>query len=160
MEKTSLHESPDASRHALKFQHRRSPTILIADRNPHVREFLGRELRAEGYEVRLAKNGREVLRWIYHYEPLDLVILDPDLPDASDGPLLEKLNDRIPALPVVVHAFGIDDAASYAGSLPVVFVEKAGNSIENLKKVVAEMLLKRRARQSQGEGEEKSPMHP
>jgi DNA-binding NtrC family response regulator len=51
----------------------------------------------EGYRVRLAKNGREVLRWIYHYEPLDLVVLDPDLPDANDAPLLEKLNDRIPA---------------------------------------------------------------
>jgi len=143
----------------VKSPQKQLPAILIADRNPHVREFLGRELTAEGYQVRLAKNGREVLRWIYHYEPLDLVILDPDLPDASDGPLLEKLNDRIPTLPVVVHAFGIDDAAAYAGSLPVVFVEKEGNSIENLKRVVADMLMKDRSCQSQGDSEE-SPIHP
>jgi len=97
---------------------------------------------AEGYRVRLAKNGREVLRWIYHYEPLDLVILDPDLPDATDAPLLEKLNDRIPTLPVVVHTFSTDYANSNGSSLPVVFVEKEGNSIENLKKVVADMLRK------------------
>ena len=117
-------------------------TILIADRNPNVREFLKREMIAEGYHVRLAKNGREVLRWIYHHEPLDLVILDLDLPDATDASLLEKLNDRIPTLPVVVHTFSTEYNTSVDASLPVAFVEKEGNSIEDLKKVVADMLLK------------------
>ena len=97
---------------------------------------------AEGYHVRLAKNGREVLRWIYHHEPLDLVILDLDLPDATDASLLEKLNDRIPTLPVVVHTFSTEYSTSVDASLPVAYVEKEGNSIEDLKKVVADMLLK------------------
>ena len=61
---------------------------------------------------------------MYHYEPLDLVILDLDLPDASNVPLLEKINDRIPSLPVVVHAFARDNDISKDISLPVVFVEK------------------------------------
>lgn len=126
----------------MKSEQREMFTILIADRNPHVREFLRREMMAEGYRVRLAKNGHEVLRWIYHYEPLDLVILDLDLPDANDAPLLDKLNDRIPTLPVVVHTLSTDDVAANGDSLPVVFVEKEGDSIENLKKVVADMLLK------------------
>lgn len=117
-------------------------TILIADRNPNVREFLKREMITEGYRVRLAKNGREVLRWIYHHEPLDLVILDLDLPDATDASLLEKLNDRIPTLPVVVHTFSTEFDSAIDVSLPVAFVEKEGNSIEDLKKVVADMLLK------------------
>ncbi|MBU1398308.1 MAG: response regulator, partial [Proteobacteria bacterium] len=56
--------------------------ILIADRNSNVREFLRREMMAEGYSVELAENGREVLKWAYHREPADLLILDPDLPDA------------------------------------------------------------------------------
>lgn len=38
---------------------------------------------AEGYRVRLAKNGREILEWAYHHESIDLAILDLDLPDAS-----------------------------------------------------------------------------
>ena len=126
----------------MKSEQREMFTILIADRNPHVREFLRREMMAEGYRVRLAKNGQEVLRWIYHYEPLDLVILDLDLPDANDAPLLDKLNDRIPTLPVVVHTLSTHDVTANGDSLPVVFVEKEGNSIENLKKVVADMLLK------------------
>ena len=39
-------------------------TILIADRNRHVREFLRRELMAEDYCVEVAKDGREVLLMI------------------------------------------------------------------------------------------------
>ena len=83
-------------------------TILIADRNPHVRKLLERELRAEGYQVRLAENAREVFKWTFHHEPLHLIILDPDLPDAADVSILEKLLDRIPALPVVVHTYPSD----------------------------------------------------
>ena len=94
-------------------------TLLIADRNPHVRKFLAREMAAEGYRVRLARNGREVLRWVYHYEPLDLVILDLDLPDASDAPLLERLGDRIPSLPIVVHTFSTDFSGANGIPFPV-----------------------------------------
>jgi len=130
-------------------------TVLIADRNPNVREFLRREMMAEGYRVLLAKNGREVLRWIYRYEPLDLVILDPDLPDASEVPVIEKLNDRIPTLPVVIHTFSTDYDTPAEVSLSVTFVEKQGNSIEALKKVVASMLrnvMPRRFRNRSADG--------
>ena len=77
--------------------------ILVADRNQHVREFLKRELKAEGYRVWLAKNVQEVLKKVYHSETLDLLILDPDLPGTDKLSLLKKLQNRIPALPVVVH---------------------------------------------------------
>ncbi len=50
--------------------------ILIADRNSHVREFIRREMLAEGYSVQLAENGREVLKWAYHRESADLLILE------------------------------------------------------------------------------------
>jgi len=116
-------------------------TILIADRNRNVREFLKREMIAAGYSVRVARNGREVLKWVYNYEPIDLLILDPDLPDASELSILEKIEDRIPTLPVVVHAFSSD----YVNNPSVMdntiaFVEKNGSSIEHLKKVIFELL--------------------
>lgn len=38
-------------------------TLLIADRNRNVREFLKRELIAEGYGVKVARNGQEILKW-------------------------------------------------------------------------------------------------
>ena len=115
-------------------------TILIADRNRHVRELLKREMRAEGYRVRLAKNGREVLEQVYRYEPLDLLILDLDLPDAGEVAVLESIEDRIPTLPVVVHTFLSDYANNRCVLGTAVFVEKKGSSIESLKKVVFEVL--------------------
>ena len=117
-------------------------TILISDRNRHVRELLKREMVAEGYRVRLAKNGREVMEWVYHHEAVDLVVLDLDLPDTSEMAILQKLEDRIPTLPVIIHAF-LSDYANHPDILNVAaLVGKEGNSIERLKKVVAEILGK------------------
>jgi DNA-binding NtrC family response regulator len=116
-------------------------TILIADRNPHVRKLLERELRAEGYQVRLAENAREVFKWTFHHEPLHLIILDPDLPDAADVSILEKLLDRIPALPVVVHTYPSDYEKDSKDMNDVVFVEKRGSSVERLLQVVHETLI-------------------
>ena len=119
---------------------KREFTILIADRNRHVREFLKRELTDEDYQVRLAKNGQEVLRWVYDKHPLDLLILDLDLPDGIEPSLLLKIKDRSPSLPIVLHGFSSDyaDHPDVLGSS--VFVEKRGNSVEQLKKVVLKLL--------------------
>jgi len=117
-------------------------TILISDRNRNVREFLKREMLEEGYRVHLAKSGREVLEWAYHHESIDLAILDLDLPDASEMAILEKLEDRIPTLPVVIHAFLSDYDNHPAVLNAAALVEKEGNSVERLKKVVAEILGK------------------
>jgi DNA-binding NtrC family response regulator len=124
--------------------------ILIADRNSNVREFLRREMLAEGYSVQLAENGREVLKWAYHREPADLLILDPDLPDAEETLLLKKLRKRTPYLPVIFHTFFSDYVSASKIIDPTEFVEKGGSSIEKLKKVVAEILKK-----SAGTGEKK-----
>ena len=51
-------------------------TILVADRNPNVRDFLKRELMAEGYRVLQAKDNREVLKRVFSRTPLDLLIFD------------------------------------------------------------------------------------
>ena len=117
-------------------------TILIADRNPHVRELLKREIAAEGYHVRLAENGREVLKWSYDSGPIDLLILDPDLPDIDASALLSRLADRIPALPIVIHTFRSDYTVPSGISGTVAYVEKGGSSIENLKQVIANFLNK------------------
>jgi DNA-binding NtrC family response regulator len=115
-------------------------TILIADRNSHVRKFLQREMTAAGYQVHLAQSAGEVLKCAFRHEPLDLVILDPDLPDAEDTNLMQHLLDRSPALPVIVHSYPAEygNAAAHRGNM--VFVEKRGSSVERLKQVVYETL--------------------
>ena len=116
--------------------------ILIGERNPHIREFLKREMVAEGYNVQLAKNGREVLNLVYSSAPIDLLILDPDLPGASELNLFKSLADRIPALPLVIHDYFFDYLEYFLRMKPVMFVPKKGNSSETLKKIVNELLLK------------------
>jgi DNA-binding NtrC family response regulator len=115
-------------------------TILIADRNRHVREFLLRELTADGYKVKLARSGEETLKAVYDQEPLHMVILDPDFADRSD--ILEKIQDRIPAIPVVVHTLSPECLEGLWLSDTVTIVEKRGNSILNLKELVCTLFGK------------------
>ena len=115
-------------------------SILIADRNPHVRRLLERELKADGYQVRVADNGREVLEWAYRLQPLDLIILDLDLPDIDEQTLFGNLQDRIPVLPIIIHSFQPEGIKLSVNYRHVVFVEKGENSIENLKKAVSDIL--------------------
>jgi DNA-binding NtrC family response regulator len=95
---------------------------------------------ADGYRVRLAENGRQLLQWVYHNERLDLLIMDPDLPDIDVSFLLTKLQNRVPFLPVVVHTF-LSDYSEYSDVLRAFpFVEKKGSSVEHLKKIVHDIL--------------------
>lgn len=113
---------------------------MIADRNPHVRGFLQREMGKEGYRIRVAENARDLLQWAFNHEPVDLIILDPDLPDAVDSHLLDILQNRMPPVPVVIHTH-------YANALPeagatFIPVEKGGSSVERLKQIAENLLRK------------------
>ena len=116
-------------------------TILIADRNSHVRMFLMRELMAEGYRVQLAATAESVIKIVYAQQKIDLVILDPDLPGIEAGSMLEKLADRIPVLPVVLHTHrGHDEPGMSVNNPWVAVIEKAGDSVERIKEIVGTLL--------------------
>lgn len=114
--------------------------LLIVDRNLHIRNFLKREMQTEGHHVQLARNAKEVLKIIYSPEPIDLIIIDLDLPGASELNLLKCLEDRSPALPFVIHS----DLFYYSESTSLIskatFVPKQGSSSETLKDVVRNLL--------------------
>lgn len=116
-------------------------TILVADRNSHVRQFLKREMEAEGYHVLLARNGHEVLQCVRH-EPLDLIILDLDLPDVREMALLNEIKEQRPALPVVVHTFLTEYIKHPVIRRGVFLVEKKGSNVEGLKGMVFDLLKK------------------
>jgi len=116
--------------------------LLIADRNPHIRNFLKREMQADGYNVQLAKNGREVLSLIYSPEPIDLLIIDLDLPGANELNLLKCLEDRIPVLPFVVHSYVSDYREFSSKYRAATIVPKQGSSSETLKDVIRDLLTK------------------
>ncbi|MDX9786465.1 MAG: response regulator [Desulfobacterales bacterium] len=111
-------------------------TILIADRNPHVRGFLKRELAAEGFIVIMADSAQDLLRWTFGQTPVDLLLIDPDLPDMESEALMERLNSRIPPIPVVIHTLPEERKKVNLHQDIVVYVEKGGHSIEQLKEVI------------------------
>ena len=119
---------------------KKSRCILIADRNPNVREFLKRELMADGYDILIAGNCSDVIRCAYKHNFIDVIILDPDLPGDSEANLIKTLNSRIPLIPVIIHAFGqgFDPESPFSGE--EIFVEKQASSIEQLKKILRQMI--------------------
>ena len=116
-------------------------TILVADRNRHVREFLRRELMAEDYQVEVARDGREVLTMVAVREPPDLLILDLDMPFVGGLAILEGLQDRAQPLPVVIHSLLTEYISHPTVQRAAAFVEKRGN-IDSLKAAVIDVLRK------------------
>lgn len=114
--------------------------LLIVDRNPHIRNFLKREFQSEGYNVKLAKNGKELVNLIYSSVPIDLVIIDPDIPDISQSNLFKSLEDRVPPLPFVIHSDLFDYLESTSHISKATFVPKQGSSSETLKDVILNIL--------------------
>ena len=114
-------------------------TVLITDRNRHVRNFLRRELITEGYQVEVAADGRDLLRKVSIADPPDLLILDLEIPYSGGPTILERLRRVNSGLPVIIHAFATEDASHPAVKRTAAFVEKMGNT-DRLKAAVFEVL--------------------
>jgi len=114
--------------------------ILIADRNPRIREFLRRELAASGHRVRSVNSAGDLLKAIYSDNRIDLLILDPDFPYMDVVELARKIIDRIPQIPVVLHCIrGTGDLSGF-DEANTVHIEKNGHSIEVLKEAIRRLL--------------------
>jgi len=114
--------------------------ILVADRNPHIRAFLKRELTASGYTVRPVATGKDLLKAIFSPEPIDLLVLDPDFPGSDPADIARRLADRIPALPVIIYTIPDSDSVSDAFPGHAFRVDKNGQSVERLKETIRHML--------------------
>jgi two-component system, OmpR family, response regulator MprA len=115
--------------------------ILVADRNRNVRELLRRELRAEGYAVEVARDGREVWLSIKSDHPPHLLILDLEIPYLED--LLEKARFREDgiSLPLIIFSFLPDEGETPSVPNAAAFLEKKAD-MDRLKAVVAEVIGK------------------
>jgi DNA-binding NtrC family response regulator len=129
-------------------------TVMVADRNGNVRDFLRRELMAEGYVVWMAGDGHEVGKLMAPaiHSP-DLLILDPDLPH-QDGEFLARLQEYNPPLPVIVHSLTIERLTFPAVMHVAALVEKNGET-DVLKEAVARTLHKSSSPNPTPEGEER-----
>jgi|SRR5208283_5968634 len=115
-------------------------TILVADKNRHVRDFLRRELSAEGYEVAVAGDGGQILAQLDSENGVDLLVFDLETPDADSSKIFEKTQNRRPPLPVVIHTFLTEESErDFSLNKGEIYIEKSGN-IEHLKTAIADML--------------------
>ncbi len=75
--------------------------ILVVDDDPSVREMLARVLASEGYLPVTAGDGVKALE-IAAAMPIDLVLLDLNLPQKSGWDTFERLSSDNPLLPVII----------------------------------------------------------
>jgi DNA-binding NtrC family response regulator len=70
-------------------------TIVVVDDDPHVRRMLERLFRLEGYDVKLAEDGRAALGLIEElHRPVDLLVTDVRMPAMGGEELIATLSDR------------------------------------------------------------------
>ncbi len=86
--------------------------ILVIDDEPQIRRFLGISLRAQGYRVDEAANGREGLEALAT-RGADLVILDLGLPDLDGQDVLRELR-AWSSVPVIVLSVRSDESEKVA----------------------------------------------
>jgi CheY-like chemotaxis protein len=78
-------------------------SVLLADDDPAVRESLRKLLHAEGYQVVLAANGADALgKFRSEQNPIDLVLLDLNMPLKNGWATLDRLVEFNPGLPVII----------------------------------------------------------
>ena len=75
--------------------------ILVVDDDPQIRESLCKVLRAEGYEVVLAADGRDGIGK-FNTERIDLALLDLNLPDNSGWDTFGTLTSINPFVPIII----------------------------------------------------------
>lgn len=121
--------------------------ILIADRNPRIRQFLKREFVSDGYHVLLAKDGNELAAAVSQDDALDLLIVDDEIMTQDGSRLVQLLNSRMPSLPFIIHSYLIEGIDPTVGSAAATFVKKTG-SLEELKGSVKQLLSSRYPRLS------------
>jgi CheY-like chemotaxis protein len=118
-------------------------TLLIVDDEVNQRKLYQEELSEEGYQIRLARNGKEALDSISENPP-DLVVLDIRMPVMDGLEALGKIIGKERNIPVIIHsAYSSykDDFISWAADD---FVLKSSDLTE-LKRKIRALLEKKRA---------------
>ena len=112
-------------------------TVILADRNRHVRELLSREFVRAGFTVKSFGFGREAAA-VAGREG-DVLVVDGDLPDMDAASVVRAVRESRPGMPVAVHAHEKEEAGDCLGDALVFFVPKADDPsalVEQVSKVM------------------------
>jgi DNA-binding NtrC family response regulator len=116
--------------------------LLIAERNPRMRDFLRREFSRGNFVVDGAASGDELLAKLESDGPVHLVVLAANTPEGWRVGLMDQLASRYPDIPVILHTYLEDLGDDPSLRRFAAMVEKSGNP-ENLTRMVTMVLEKR-----------------
>ena len=80
--------------------------IVFADSEPHIRQLCREELQDEGYEVKVAGKGRDVVRLVDSFKP-DVVILEVLLPDISGLETGRMIRGSRKDIRIILYSYGL-----------------------------------------------------
>jgi CheY-like chemotaxis protein len=86
-------------------------TILVVDDDPHLRRMMQTALAMEGYVVVMAGHGRQALHMMMK-QPVDLIVMDIDMPEMDGLEALEKLKANPVTAPIPVIMLTAADRAN------------------------------------------------
>ncbi|MDB5358360.1 MAG: uncharacterized protein JWN24_4813 [Phycisphaerales bacterium] len=94
--------------------------VMVVEDEPRMRELLERALAGWGFEVAVARSGEEALK-LTEADPVDVVLLDLNLPGMDGMELLRRLRERTPGVQgIVLTGFASVESAKQAVHLDVV----------------------------------------
>jgi len=94
--------------------------IAITDRNPHVREFLCRELAEAGHRAGALTGAEPLLKVLSGGRPPQVLVLDPEAVSSCQGEVARKLRELAGHVLVLLHVFeGEDPQPGFEGALVV-----------------------------------------
>ena len=114
--------------------------VLIVEDEENLRLLYEEELRAEGYDILLAKNGKEAITQLEEGKP-DLIILDIVMPVMDGMEALNRILRKDRKIPIILNSSYSayrEDFMSWAADA---YVTKS-TDLEELKKKVKELLEK------------------
>jgi CheY-like chemotaxis protein len=118
-------------------------TLLVVDDEAHQRMLYQEELSDEGYQIILARNGKEAIEKVLKIVP-DLIVLDIRMPVMDGLEALGKIIGKERNIPIIIHsAYSSykDDFMSWAADD---FVVKSADLTE-LKRKIRGLLDKKKA---------------
>lgn len=132
-----------------------SARILVVEDNADLAQGIAYNLKLEGYEVRVAADGREGLSEVARWEP-ELVLLDLMLPGVDGFEVLRGIRERSRRIPVIILSARAEQADKVRGFRLDAdqYVTKPFGVLELLERVAA---LLRRAGQ-EGEPARSEPL--
>jgi len=121
-----------------------SNKILIVEDEESLRLYYEEELKAEGYDILTATNGREAIQQVEKGKP-DLIVLDIVMPVMDGMETLGRILRKTRKIPIILHTSYTDYRQDFMSWAADAYVTKSADLTE-LKKKVRDLLEKNKAR--------------